>query len=43
MLNKNENINNDTNSRSTFNTPTNNESVIEKGNKIPKWLNPSFK
>ncbi|XP_060821886.1 tether containing UBX domain for GLUT4 isoform X2 [Bombus pascuorum] len=43
MLNKDENINNDTNSRSTFNTPTNNESVIEKGSKIPKWLNPSFK
>ncbi|XP_068974217.1 tether containing UBX domain for GLUT4 isoform X2 [Bombus flavifrons] len=43
MLNKNENINNDTNSRSTFNTPTNNESLIEKGSKIPKWLNPSFK
>ncbi|XP_043605214.1 tether containing UBX domain for GLUT4 isoform X1 [Bombus pyrosoma] len=43
MLNKDENINNDTNSRLTFNTPTNNESVIEKGSKIPKWLNPSFK
>ncbi|XP_076475950.1 tether containing UBX domain for GLUT4 isoform X2 [Bombus vancouverensis nearcticus] len=43
MLNKNENINNDTNTRSTFNTPTNNESVTEKGSKIPKWLNPSFK
>lgn len=43
MLNKDENINNDTNSRSTFNTPTNNESVTEKGSKIPKWLNPSFK
>ncbi|XP_033313173.1 tether containing UBX domain for GLUT4 isoform X2 [Bombus bifarius] len=43
MLNKNENIDNDTNTRSTFNTPTNNESVTEKGSKIPKWLNPSFK
>lgn len=43
MLNKDENINNDTNSTLTFNTPTNNESVIEKGSKIPKWLNPSFK
>ncbi|XP_050584582.1 tether containing UBX domain for GLUT4 isoform X3 [Bombus affinis] len=43
MLNKDENINNDTNSRSTFNTATNNESVIGKGSKIRKWLNPSFK
>lgn len=36
MLNKDENVNNDTNSRSTFNTATNNESVIGKGSKIRK-------
>lgn len=43
-INEDVNINNVTNSRSTFNTSTtNNELLNEKKNKIPKWLNSSLK
>lgn len=42
-INEDVNINNVTNSRSVFNTSTNNELLNEKKNKIPKWLNPSLK
>ena len=40
MTSKDENVNNDT---SELNTQTSNESLNERKNKIPKWLNPSYK